>query len=134
ILMSSITFTKNCSVFTEIISILGKFVHSDIIRQIEYLKVENTILRSKLGKRINTTEGEKRKLIKYGKPLRNSLKELISIVSYSTFRRWIKILENHTENKPKVGRPRITTEEIRQLIVQMASNNAWGYTPLVSGY
>ncbi|MCK5606179.1 integrase core domain-containing protein [Candidatus Pacearchaeota archaeon] len=129
--MSSITFTKNCSGFSEIINILGKFVYSDIIRQIEYLKVENTILRSKLGIRIKTTKSEKRKLIKYGKPLKNSLKELISIASYSTFRRWVKIQENFTESNPKVGRPRITTEEIRQLIIQMASDNAWGYTRIL---
>ena len=34
--------TKNI-VFQEFLTLLGKMVHSDLIRQIEYLKVENQI-------------------------------------------------------------------------------------------
>jgi hypothetical protein len=48
--------------------------HSNLIRQIEYMKVENEILRSKLPKRITTTPAEKRRLIKYGLPLRGQIK------------------------------------------------------------
>ena len=39
-------------IFQEFFVLLGKMVQSDLVRQIEYLKVENQILRSKAGKRI----------------------------------------------------------------------------------
>ena len=65
-------------------------VHSNLVKQIDYLKVENQILRSKLGKkRVSLSLSEKQRLIKYGLPLGGSIKRFISIVSYSTFRRWI---------------------------------------------
>lgn len=52
------------------------------------------------------------------------IKNLISIAGYSTFRRWVKIvLEGKIKVPAKRGRPRITTEEIRALIVRMAKEN-----------
>ncbi len=48
--------TEHCPtsswIFQEFLTMLGKMVQSDLVRQIEYLKVENQILRSKAGKRI----------------------------------------------------------------------------------
>lgn len=108
-------------------NLLGTLANSSLIRQIEYLKVENEILRAKLPKRISTTPSEKRRLIKYGLPLKGKIREVISIVGYSTFRRWA-----HNgigiKNVPKRGRPKKTTQEIIDLIVQMARENPlWGY-------
>ena len=108
-------------------TIMPEMTHSSLIRQIEYMKVENEILRSKLPKRITTTSCEKRRLIRYGLPLRGQIKRIISIVNYSTFRRWVA--EGVTNKKPpKRGRPRKTTQEIIDLIVRMAKENKlWGY-------
>ena len=60
------SYTINSSLFQEFLRLLGKMTHSNLIRQIEYMKVENEILRSKLPKRITTAPAEKRRLIKYG--------------------------------------------------------------------
>jgi len=48
-------FATNNGVFQEFLVLVGRIVHSDLVRQIEYLKVENQILRSKLGRRISVT-------------------------------------------------------------------------------
>ena len=45
-------FTTDNWVFQEFLVLVGKMVHGDLVRRMEYLKVENQILRSKLGRRI----------------------------------------------------------------------------------
>ncbi|RJP61836.1 MAG: hypothetical protein C4541_01140 [Candidatus Auribacter fodinae] len=85
--LSNNIYTPENKVFQYFLSILGQMVHADLARQIEYLKVENKILRSRLPKNIRTTYQEKLKLIRYGLKLGGKIKPLISIVSYSTFRR-----------------------------------------------
>jgi len=120
------SYTINGTLFQEFLGLLGRMTHSNLIRQIEYMKVENEILRSKLPKRITTTPAEKRRLIKYGLPLRGQIKSIITIVGYSTFRRWAA--EGVSKKPAKRGRPRITSQELIDLVVRMAKENKlWGY-------
>ncbi len=121
------SYTINSSLFQEFLKLLGRMTQGELIRQIEYIKVENEILRSKLPGRITTTPAEKRRLIKYGLPLKGQIKHIITIVGYSTFRRWAA--EGITNKKePKRGRPRKTTQEIIDIIIRMAKeNHLWGY-------
>ena len=121
------SYTVNGTIFQEFLGLLGKMTHSNLIRQVEYLKVENEILRSKLPVRITTTPAERRRLIKYGLPLGGGIKNLISIVAYSSFRRWASV--GVTNKKPPArGRPRKTLQETIDLIVRMAKENKlWGY-------
>ncbi|MEW6008198.1 MAG: integrase core domain-containing protein [Candidatus Omnitrophota bacterium] len=124
------TYTKDNWIFQEFLLLLGHLVHSNLLRQIDYLKVENRILRSKLGQRVNITISEKRRLIKYGLPLGGSIRNFISIVSYSTFRRWVS--NGISKNKTNTARGRRRTpEEIRELIVRLAKENNWGYTRIL---
>ena len=123
------SYTINGTVFQEFLTLLGKMVHGNLMRQIEYLKVENEILRGKLPKRITATPAEKRRLVKYGLPLGGQIKHLVSIVSYSTFRRWAT--GKAATSGQKRGRPRKTKQEIIDLIVRMAKENSWGYGRLM---
>lgn len=125
------SYTMNSSLFQEFLELLGNMTHGNLIRQIEYIKVENKILRSKLPQWVSTTTAEKRRLIKYGLPLRGQIKNTISIVGYSTFRRWVT--KGVTAKKePKRGRPRKTNQEIIDIIVRMAKeNHLWGYGRLM---
>jgi putative transposase len=69
-------------------------------------KAENKILRSKLPKRVNFTDQDREKFVKHGKLLGVRIKDLRSIVSYSTFRRWVRAIEdgeNPVGPKPKAG-------------------------------
>src|SRR5215475_14347560 len=61
----------------------------ELARQVQFLREENRILRSKLPERITVTPRERRRLIKYGKGLGKVLKELITIVTPRTFARWL---------------------------------------------
>ncbi len=61
----------------------------DLIRQIQFLKVENEILRARLPKRVTCTPDERQRLLKFGKLLGPAVKELISIVHPRTFARWL---------------------------------------------
>ena len=122
------SYTINGCIFQEFLMLLGRVVHSDLIRQMEYLKVENEILRSKCPKRITTTPAEKRRLIKYGLACRGKIKGIISIVNYSTFRRWVNGDIRNKYKPTKQGRPRKTTQEIIDIIVRFARENLdWGY-------
>ena len=107
-----------------LLNALAEITHSDLKRQLEFLKVENTILRQKgLYKRIVLTLAERQKLVKYGLPLGGKIKNLISIVHYSTFRRWIQESQEPNKKTDRRGRPRIITQQIRELIVHMARHN-----------
>lgn len=113
--------------FQEFFELLGQLAHGGLMRQIEYLKVENEILRSKCRKRITTTADEKYRLLQYGLPLGGKLKKIIGIVHYSTFRRWATA-DSKDDNKDRRGRPRTTPKEMVDLIVRMAKENlGWGY-------
>ena len=73
----------------------------ELARQVAYLKEENRILRARLPERIVATPQEKKRLLRAGRRLGVQLKELMSFVSYQTFRSWIREAEeNHTKSKP----------------------------------
>jgi len=72
------TYSTNNGLFQEFLAMVGKIVHSKLVRQIEYLKVENQILRSKAGKRISLTHDERQRLLKFGLALGADIKRLIS--------------------------------------------------------
>lgn len=76
-----------------LLTLLASVTRQDLARQFAYLKAENRILRSKLPDRINLSNQERRTLVKHGKKLGALIKGLISIFSYSTFRKWVRTVE-----------------------------------------
>ena len=57
------------NIFSELLSLLGRITQENLTHQIEYLKVENEILRKRIGRSIRPTPIERRKLLKFGAPL-----------------------------------------------------------------
>jgi len=105
-------------------------IDAHLVRQIQFLKAQNEILRSRLGKEVHTRPEERRRLLKFGLPLGDALKDLISIVSYPTFRRWTR-REGIPERRCRRGRPR-KPEEIERLVVRLGRENAWGYSRILA--
>ena len=114
-----------------LLSLLASVTRQELARQVAYLKEENRILRARLPERLVATDREKRRLLRCGRKLGLQLKELISIVSYQTFRRWVREAEEaHTAKKAaapkrKPGRPQ-TPNNIRELVLKLARENSWG--------
>lgn len=97
-----------------------------LARQLVYLK-ENRILRSRLPRQVNVTAKNRQRLIKVGKKLGTQLKELISIVSYGSFLRWIREATGETpiQGKRKPGLSR-TPAKIQVLFLKLARDNDSG--------
>lgn len=100
----------------------------ELARQVQYLKVENQILRTKLPKRLDITREERARLLKFGKLVGTVIKELISIVHPKTFARWVREAANYIPRpRTKAGRPR-TAADIVRLILRIAEQTGWGYS------
>jgi putative transposase len=108
---------------------LGRSDHDQLIAQIQYLTIENQILRSKLPKRVSLTPKESRRLIRFGKAVGDELRHLISIVQFSTFQKWLRA-PKHSKSKKSSGRPR-TKAEIRKLVLDMSKSPGCGYTRIL---
>jgi putative transposase len=101
--------------------------HADLIRQIQYLKVENEILRGRLPKRIVPTPQERERLVRHARHIGPALRHLVTIVHYITIYRWIQGGRQPVKNKRPPGRPR-TPAEIEAWVVRIARETGWGYT------
>lgn len=102
----------------------------------QFLKAENEILRARLGPEIHTRPEERRRLLKFGLTLGPAVKDLISIVSYQTFQRWVRTQLKNGATEAHLGQlPRgrqLKPEEIEQLIVRLAQENDWGYSRILA--
>jgi putative transposase len=100
---------------------------------IDYLQVENRVLREQLGsRRLRFTDDQRIRLAANAKRLsRRALQQFATIVTPDTLLAWHRSLiarkyDGHQRRGP--GRPP-TIAEIRQLVVRMATENRdWGYT------
>ena len=119
------------NIYHSLLAVIAGASQKELGRQIKYLKVENEILRSKLPKQITVTRKERQRLLKFGRPLGQAIRRLISIVTPRSFFRWLEE-ERKRGSRPAVkkGRPR-TKEDIRRLIVKLAKENQWGYTRIL---
>jgi len=103
--------------------------HADLARQIEYLRAENRILRKKLGTKLKVTRAERRTLLELGSRVGPALRDLISIVAYDTFRRWVREAKS-PRPAARAGRPR-KPQSLRDLVIKIGSETGWGYTRIL---
>ena len=119
-----------------LLSLLASATRQELARQVAYLKEENRLLRARLPKKIVATDKEKRRLLRVGKKLGTQLKELMSLVTYPTFARWVREKEDgpKKEKKPeprkKPGRPR-TPEDVKDLVIKIRTDTGLGYTRIM---
>jgi putative transposase len=119
--------------FHPILHLIARATHDELARQVQYLKVENEILRSRLPRRIIVTPVERMRLLRFGTLVGPTIRELITIVSPRTFARWISREHRRRSKRTpprKPGRPR-TPDDIRQLVLRIARETGWGYTRIL---
>jgi putative transposase len=110
-------FTRMARIFHPLLFMLAGSTEDQLIRQIEFLNAENEMLRKRVPrKRIFREPDQRAKLLKLGKELGPAIRQLISIVSYSTFRRWVR-KEEGTSGPTRKDRPRLATI-VRELVVR----------------
>lgn len=111
---------------------LARADHAALATQVQYLTVENKILRSKIPGPVRLTEPERRRLIRFGLAAGPAIRDLISVVRYDTFRRWCRgIQKKRTSKSRPPGRPS-TEATVRELVVRLARENPnWGYSRIL---
>ena len=103
-----------------VLAALSEFVRKEQEKVIEYLQLENQILREKIGgRRVLLSDDQRRLLAVKGKALgRQQLKKIATVAHADTILRWHReLVEFNTFTKPnqKVGRP-ATDKEIVDLV------------------
>jgi len=113
-----------------LITTIQKLFSEDLARGNDFLRQENKILRSKLGKRVPLTEADRRTLVRYGLCIKERLAEVITIVRPETLLAWNRRMKRRKwtfDNTPRgPGRPR-KGKATEELVLRMAEENAWGY-------
>jgi hypothetical protein len=113
-----------------LITKIQKLFSHDLARENDFLRQENKILRSKLGKRVPLTETDRRTLVRYGMPLKARLREVISIVCPETLLAWNRRMKRRKwtfDNTPKRPSRPPKAKATEALALRMADENAWSY-------
>jgi putative transposase len=113
--------------------LLPRLTDRQLAGVVQYPKVENDILRSRLPKRITITPREKQRLPRFGWPLGSAIKQVITIVTPRTFLRWVNgdgPRNRSAAPRRSPGRPR-TAADIRDLVLRIARETGWGYTKIL---
>ena len=76
--------------FHPLLTLIASATDRELAKDVQFLKEENKILRSRLGTEVHTRPDERQRLLLFGKALGRAIEELITIVSVSTFYRWCR--------------------------------------------
>ena len=109
--------------------LIANATESELAKCVEYLKIENQILRDRLPKKIETTPAERSQLLKVAKPLGAKVYQLLTIVTPRTFQRWVQASEkeNRTSASANSAKARgAHSQEIHDLVVKMRKETNWG--------
>ncbi len=114
------------------LAVFSEFIRIEQEKAIEYLRLENQVLREKLGgNRVLLSDDQRRLLAVKGKALgRQQLGKIATVAQADTILRWHRELIQPTgDSKPSsnIGRPR-KSQEVVNLVRRMARENvSWGY-------
>ncbi len=118
-------------IFHPLLAMIASATNNELAKYVDYLKEENKILRAHIPGQIHTKPEERARLLKFGKVIGRAIEELMTIVSPSTFYRWVRDekLEKGKPKNPKGGQRK--PKEIRELVIQIAKTTGFGYTRII---
>jgi len=104
-----------------------KIIDNDFVKKYEFLKTQLDIVVKKHGKRYRFDDQERRRLVKFGMPVKEYLDELCLAFQPSTLLKWHreqkrKKWDYSKRRKKPMGRPR-TPKDTELLILDMTENN-----------
>lgn len=116
--------------FHPLLTLIASSTDRELAKYLQFLKEENKILRKRIKGEIHTRPDERQRLIEFGRTLGRAIEELITIVSPSTFYRWLRDADTGKKKpNPKGGQRK--PREIRELIIEIAKTTGFGYTRIV---
>jgi putative transposase len=116
-------------VFQPLLFFLAQCTRNQLIRQMEYLKAENEMLRMRVPKqRIWLNPHERSRLLELALAIGPEVKHLMTIVTYDSIRRWKR--QKYGFVSKKRGRPK-KPAEVRELVIRIAKETGWGYTRIL---
>jgi putative transposase len=116
------------NLYRKLLLLIAGATQKELARQVQYLKIENQILRRKLPGRVPVTLQERNRLVGFGARLGQAIHDLVSIVHPDTLLRRIREDRKGKRTTPAKAGRRPTAESIRKLILKLARENNWGYT------
>ena len=118
------------AIFHPLLALIASATDRELAKYIQFLKEENKILRARLPRQVHTRREERERLIQFGKALGRAVEELLTIVTPSTFYRWLREEgEPKRKQNPKGGQRK--PREIRELVIQIATVTGFGYSRII---
>ncbi|WP_437186745.1 integrase core domain-containing protein [Planctomicrobium sp. SH668] len=118
------------AIFHPLLALIASVTDRELARYVEFLKEENKILRARIPGQVHTKPHERERLLALGKQLGRAIESLLTIVSPSTFYRWLREEgEPKRKKNPKGGQRK--PRELRELVIQIAKATGFGYTRII---
>ncbi|MEJ7608945.1 MAG: hypothetical protein WKF37_22385 [Bryobacteraceae bacterium] len=118
--------------WVRVLAYVSGLINQELLLQVEYLAVENQVLRAHLPDRLRLTNDERSTLAEIGRRLgRRGLEKVESVSRPATILGWFRKLVaekfDGSKHRSYPGRPAIGPE-VATLTVKMArENSSWGY-------
>jgi putative transposase len=123
--------TVTAKIFHPLLALIASATDKELAKYVEFLKEENRILRERVPGQIHTKPSERERLLMLGKQLGRAVEELLTIVSPSTFYRWVREEKN---GRPKPKNPKggqRKPKELREIVIRIATTTDFGYTRII---
>ena len=120
----------SAKIFHPLLAMIASATDRELARYVEFLKVENRILRSRIPGQVHTKPEERSRLVKLGRDLGRAIEELITLVSPATFYRWCREEPGSSQKKRNPTAGKRKPREIRELFIEIAKTTNFG-TPVL---
>jgi transposase len=115
-----------------LVATIARLLCKELTLQVEYLRTEVEVLRSKVPGRLRFTDGERRSLVDAALAMGSkAMRAVVSIVKPDTILDWHRKLvqakwDYSKRRRRGPGRPR-KPGEVEELVIRLARENTWGY-------